>query len=341
MKKLFSACLILLMVLTLIPATICAEEPGTLEIRDYPTVVKIKDIYDNELFSVVEEFEGKVEDFSWGSSSRMVSSRNISLYDGYYDGRKLGTALSDGYEFSTFTDISGKSIAFKFKDRNSDLEFSQYLTRTSSGSDYHFRRHMYSNGYFFITSTVYIPDSHTRNPVNSYSYCYDTINNILYMLPIELGQVNEFGEAYGYEIEETFSYPEGLTTTHKATHMIKLKKSPIVSVFYNGEKVLFDQLPVIENGRTLVPLRAIFEKIGAEITWDGDTQTVTAVKDGTEIKLTLNSTTAYKNGEALTLEVPAKSVNGRTLVPVRFIADCFGVNVDWVPDMQIIKLTDK
>ena len=200
---------------------------------------------------------------------------------------------------------------------------------------------MYSNGYFFITSTVALPDSYIRDAVNSYSFCYDTVNNILYQLPIEFGQVNEFGEALGYELEESFSMQEGYKTFYKATHKIKLKKSPIVSVFYNKEKVLFDQLPVIENGRTLVPLRAIFEKIGAEITWDGETSTITAVKGDTEIKLTLNSTTAYKNGEAITLEVPAKSINGRTLVPVRFIADCFGVDVDWIPDVQRIMLTSK
>ena len=122
-------------------------------------------------------------------------------------------------------------------------------------------------------------------------------------------------------------------------YIVKLKKGAIPTVFYNGEKIKFDQIPVIENGRTLVPLRAIFEKIGANVEWNGDTQTVTATKDDITVSLTINNTTANKNGEALTLDVPAKIINGRTLVPVRFISDCFGVNVDWDGIMQKVILT--
>ena len=105
--------------------------------------------------------------------------------------------------------------------------------------------------------------------------------------------------------------------------------------------MLFDQLPIIENGRTLVPLRAIFEKIGADVEWNGDTQTVTATKGDISISLTINNTTAYKNGQLITLDVPAKIVSGRTLVPVRFVSDCFGVGVDWNGDIQSVILTSK
>ena len=118
-----------------------------------------------------------------------------------------------------------------------------------------------------------------------------------------------------------------------------LKKPAIITVTYNGSKIYFDQLPVIDNGRTLVPLRAIFETLGATVEWNGDTQTVTATKDDVSISLVINNTTATKNGEAITLDVPAKIVNGRTLVPVRFIADCFGVHVDWNGDLQKVILT--
>ena len=136
----------------------------------------------------------------------------------------------------------------------------------------------------------------------------------------------------------------------------KIKKAPIVAVCYivpmggipdpDAEhdyrgKIAFDQVPVIENGRTLVPLRAIFEKIGATVEWDGNTQTVKATKGDTSISLTINNTTAYKNGQPITLDVPAKILNGRTLVPVRFVADCFGVDVQWVQETQTVLLTAK
>lgn len=125
------------------------------------------------------------------------------------------------------------------------------------------------------------------------------------------------------------------------SYVIKLKRGVIPTVFYDGEKIKFDQIPVIENGRTLVPLRAIFEKLGADVNWDEETQTVTAAKDGTMVSLTIDNTEASKNGETITLDTPAKVIGGRTLVPVRFIADCFGVGVDWDGVMQKVILTSK
>lgn len=124
-------------------------------------------------------------------------------------------------------------------------------------------------------------------------------------------------------------------------YVIKLNRGFIPTVFYNGEKIKFDQIPVIENGRTLVPLRAIFEKIGATVEWDGGTQTVTASKGDTKISLTIDNPAASKNNETITLDVPAKIINGRTLVPVRFIADCFGVDVGWDEVMKKVTLETK
>lgn len=132
-----------------------------------------------------------------------------------------------------------------------------------------------------------------------------------------------------------------LMRVNDKTYVIKLKKGIIPTVSYNGKKIEFDQIPVIEGGRTLVPLRAIFEKIGATIEWDDKTKTVTAIKGDTKIKLTINNKTATKNGETVTLDVPAKIINGRTLVPVRFVADCFGVDVKWDETSRRVSLTSK
>lgn len=123
------------------------------------------------------------------------------------------------------------------------------------------------------------------------------------------------------------------------SYIIKAKKSLIPTVQLDGKKIKFDQIPVIENGRTLVPLRGIFEAMGTAVDWNGATQTVTAVKGNTRITLTIDNPTALKNDEPITLDVPAKVVNGRTLVPVRFIADCFAIDVAWDGTNQIVKLT--
>lgn len=102
-----------------------------------------------------------------------------------------------------------------------------------------------------------------------------------------------------------------------------------VTVTVNGETMSFDAAPQIVQDRVLVPMRAIFEKLGASILWDGDTQTVTANKDGTEISLTIGKATASVNYNLIPLDVPAMIVNDRTMVPLRFISESLGASVDW------------
>lgn len=109
-----------------------------------------------------------------------------------------------------------------------------------------------------------------------------------------------------------------------------------IKVFYEGEKIAFDVPPQIINGRTMVPLRAIFETMGADIEWDDATKTVTATRGDRVIRLTVGSDVAYVNGEAVTLDVPSQIVDSRTLVPVRFIAEAFGCMVQWGEADQIV-----
>lgn len=113
-----------------------------------------------------------------------------------------------------------------------------------------------------------------------------------------------------------------------------------ITVLVNGASVSFDQPPVVENGRTLVPLRAIFEALGANVGWDQDTQTVSASKSGIQISLKLGSTKMYVNGSAKTLDVPAKVINSRTLVPVRAVSEAFGCDVQWDGNTQTVIITE-
>ncbi|MGE5379734.1 MAG: copper amine oxidase N-terminal domain-containing protein [Methylocystaceae bacterium] len=111
-------------------------------------------------------------------------------------------------------------------------------------------------------------------------------------------------------------------------------KSLLPKVILDGRQISFDVPPVIENGRTLVPLRAIFEALGATVNWDETTQTVTAAKDNTTIKLRINSTTASLNGQPAALDVPAKIMKNRTLVPLRFVSEALGTDVNWNNENQ-------
>lgn len=112
-----------------------------------------------------------------------------------------------------------------------------------------------------------------------------------------------------------------------------------ISVFVNGEPLEFDVPPIIENERTLVPMRAIFEALGAKVSWDGDTATVTAKKGEDTLSITIGSNILYKNGAATELDVPAKIVDERTLVPVRAVSESFDAEVDWNGEEQSVLIT--
>lgn len=100
-------------------------------------------------------------------------------------------------------------------------------------------------------------------------------------------------------------------------------------VFVDGELLHFDVRPQIQNGRTLVPMRMIFESLGADVSWEPKTRTAVAVKDGVTIRLPIDSKTVTRNGQTITLDVPAKIVDTRTMVPARFVSEAFGDKVEW------------
>lgn len=116
----------------------------------------------------------------------------------------------------------------------------------------------------------------------------------------------------------------------------KPPESGDIIIMLNNTRLVTDMAPVNINGRIMLPVRSVSEALGAEIHWDPSTRTVTAAKEGTDIKLQIDSTTAIVNGETKILDVPASIINGKTFVPVRFIAESFGADVAWNQKDRII-----
>ena len=112
-----------------------------------------------------------------------------------------------------------------------------------------------------------------------------------------------------------------------------------IDLVVDGEKLELDGPPQVVEQRTLVPLRAIFEKLGATVEWDQATQTATATKGADEVRITIDSTTAYVNGQAQTLDAPAMAIDGRTLVPVRFVSEALQADVQWIQETQTVQIT--
>jgi len=111
-----------------------------------------------------------------------------------------------------------------------------------------------------------------------------------------------------------------------------------ITVVVNGTTLSFDQPPINESGRTLVPVRAITEALGAEVEWEQSTKTVTATKDDIIVTIQIDNDTLYKNSEEITLDVPAMLVGERTLIPVRAIAESFGAEVGWEESTQTVTI---
>ena len=112
-----------------------------------------------------------------------------------------------------------------------------------------------------------------------------------------------------------------------------------ISVILDNNPITFDVPPQIINERTMVPLRAIFEALGASVDWNQETKTVTSAKGDTTIQLTIDSDTMYVNGSPRTLDSPACIVDGRTLVPVRAISEAYNTNVDWNGDTKTVTIS--
>jgi len=113
------------------------------------------------------------------------------------------------------------------------------------------------------------------------------------------------------------------------SYAVRATNSDTIQVYVDGVKVNFDVPPMIIEGRTMVPMRAIFEAIGAEVTWDQERQLVIGIKDDTIVELYIGSVLPTVNNEIKQINVPATVVNKRTLAPLRFVGEAFGGTVTW------------
>ena len=115
------------------------------------------------------------------------------------------------------------------------------------------------------------------------------------------------------------------------------------NMMVNGETQEIDPgmgtVPLIMNDRTLIPIRAVVEAFGGEVSWNGDTRTAMLSYGENTIELTIDSTTAYLNGEAQTLDTTPVIINDRTMLPIRFISEGFGFDVEWEQSTQTVTIS--
>lgn len=114
--------------------------------------------------------------------------------------------------------------------------------------------------------------------------------------------------------------------------------SPVMTI--DGEKMRIDEergtAPVIMNGRTLLPVRAVIEAMGGAVYWEEDTQNVIIALEETVIILTIDAASAFVNTEEKTLDITPCIINNRTMLPIRFISENLGYRVQWIEEEQKI-----
>lgn len=112
-----------------------------------------------------------------------------------------------------------------------------------------------------------------------------------------------------------------------------------ISVQLDGRTLQFDQPPAMIGGRLMVPLRGIFEALKADVVYDAATRSIQATKGSRVVQLQLGSRTAIIDGRTLFLDVPADTIGGRTMVPLRFVSESLGAEVKWEGATKTVRLS--
>ena len=177
-----------------------------------------------------------------------------------------------------------------------------------------------------FTASTSVVDAHPgRTDKNGGHYCWTNCE--------------KWGLKYG-----EYHYHNGASSS-KQTKKTTKPQLITANVYIDGVKQSYNQDAYIKNGTTLVPMRGIFEALGASVQYDNSSQKVTGIKNGKNIVLTVGNKKAYikSNGATSSVELshPTEITNGSTMVPLRFISESLGADVQWDSISQSVKITSK
>ena len=111
-----------------------------------------------------------------------------------------------------------------------------------------------------------------------------------------------------------------------------------IQVDVNGSPLYLNEPPTLMNGRTMVPLRGIFESLGAQVNWNASSRKITATKGVTDVQLGIGDNRATVNGKNVYLDAPAMIIRGSTMVPLRFVSEALGADVKWFEATQTVSI---
>ncbi|PKM49898.1 MAG: copper amine oxidase [Firmicutes bacterium HGW-Firmicutes-7] len=136
--------------------------------------------------------------------------------------------------------------------------------------------------------------------------------------------------AYQQDMNRLFAINQTKGESLNVGDFIKIKSlNKDIGIYVNNIKLNPDSSPYLENNRTFVPIRFISEALNVTIEWDGATSTAIMTAGDQTIKLPVGSSKAYVNGVSYNVDAPIKLYNGRVFIPIRFVSEVLGCNVEW------------
>ena len=216
-----------------------------------------------------------------------------------------------------------------------------YITEYNGVPEFVFRKFIYLDEFIEKDGIInlYTYAYFEKTPAMTVTYrlngeWYHASSQIPYKCALDTSRLNK-GEntisisANGHEKTYTFVYnPKEATQTPEVNDRIR--------VFADGKEVTFDVPPVIHDGRTLIPLRACAEALGADVEWIAETQTAAIIQFAYSIFITIGEKEYIIDDLPYPIDVPAQIIDGRTLVPVRAISEGFGAKVTWDAETRTV-----
>lgn len=249
--------------------------------------------------------------------------------------------------FDWYVDASSEKNDFRLS--NNSVMQNEYLKLVKGQR---FIQDRYNNDTDFCYRQIYNGSTvESIFEVSCYAHMYDsTVKSVTYFIDDKyVGVSKEIpyttvidASAYTgtHRLKAVAEFDNGKTLLTTADIRIN-QSADNITVEIDDKKVNFDQSPVLYNNRTMVPMRKIFEALGAQVTWSANTQTATGKKGDRTVKVTIGQKTMYVNNKKITLDTAPFVLSGRTLVPARAVAEGLGCDVEWYGKYRLVTITSK
>lgn len=250
----------------------------------------------------------------------------MAYFDQYIGGENTDFRLSDNDELkNTYTSfVQNARFVQGGYENNTDFCYRKIEEGTAVGSVFPVSCYAHKYGAEVQSVTYYLDGAYV-----------DASSEVPYTVYLDAGDLTGV-----HTLKAVALFSNGQTLTRESAISV-YNTNENISVEANGSKIAFDQPPIIYNDRTLVPMRKIFEVLGASVSWNDAAQTATGVLGDRTVSLKIGSSVMEINGEPTILDTAPIVVNGRTLVPARAVAEGLGCLVDWQDETNTVVISKK